>query len=169
MCSPTDDAGFPVKAEEFVVLSQEPSATEIIAPKIARPFIEVRTDPPGGDPGRALPALWAPSLGPGAPLLPAFFPLQALGLEKQRKGAAERVGPQAHAAQLSSHPCAPQLLCSSQATLPPPGRSRPFGLPVPTVCSPSPSDRCPVCASIKRTPDSGDSAKESINGLVHTF
>ncbi|XP_044099507.1 E1A-binding protein p400 isoform X6 [Neovison vison] len=40
VCSPTDDAGFPVKAEEFVVLSQEPSATEIIAPKIARPFIE---------------------------------------------------------------------------------------------------------------------------------
>lgn len=37
-----DDAGFPVKAEEFVVLSQEPSVTETIAPKIARPFIEVR-------------------------------------------------------------------------------------------------------------------------------
>lgn len=43
--SPMDDAGFPVKAEEFVVLSQEPSITETIAPKIARPFIEVRTDP----------------------------------------------------------------------------------------------------------------------------
>uniref|UniRef100_A0A673UJI8 E1A binding protein p400 n=1 Tax=Suricata suricatta TaxID=37032 RepID=A0A673UJI8_SURSU len=40
VCSPTDDAGFPVKAEEFVVLSQEPSAAEVIAPKIARPFIE---------------------------------------------------------------------------------------------------------------------------------
>lgn len=40
--SPVDDAGFPVKAEEFVVLSQEPSAAEAIAPKIARPFIEVR-------------------------------------------------------------------------------------------------------------------------------
>ncbi|XP_078193933.1 E1A-binding protein p400 isoform X41 [Callithrix jacchus] len=38
--SPMDDAGFPVKAEEFVVLSQEPSVTETIAPKIARPFIE---------------------------------------------------------------------------------------------------------------------------------
>ncbi|XP_006874145.1 PREDICTED: E1A-binding protein p400-like [Chrysochloris asiatica] len=38
--SPMEDAGFPVKAEEFVVLSQEPSATETIAPKIARPFIE---------------------------------------------------------------------------------------------------------------------------------
>lgn len=44
MYSPMDDAGFPVKAEEFVVLSQEPSVTETIAPKIARPFIEVRTD-----------------------------------------------------------------------------------------------------------------------------
>lgn len=42
MYSPMDDAGFPVKAEEFVVLSQEPSVTETIAPKIARPFIEVR-------------------------------------------------------------------------------------------------------------------------------
>lgn len=41
MYSPMDDAGFPVKAEEFVVLSQEPSVTETIAPKIARPFIEV--------------------------------------------------------------------------------------------------------------------------------
>ncbi|XP_019524477.1 PREDICTED: E1A-binding protein p400 isoform X3 [Hipposideros armiger] len=40
VCSPMDDAGFPVKAEEFVVLSQEPSVTETIAPKIARPFIE---------------------------------------------------------------------------------------------------------------------------------
>jgi hypothetical protein len=37
-----DDTGFPVKAEEFVVLSQEPSVSETIAPKIARPFIEVR-------------------------------------------------------------------------------------------------------------------------------
>nr|XP_045367692.1 LOW QUALITY PROTEIN: E1A-binding protein p400 [Camelus bactrianus] len=40
ICSPVDDTGFPVKAEEFVVLSQEPSVTETIAPKIARPFIE---------------------------------------------------------------------------------------------------------------------------------
>lgn len=69
MYSPMDDAGFPVKAEEFVVLSQEPSVTETIAPKIARPFIEVRTkgsclksrggsQPPWPDPvsGR----LWAP-------------------------------------------------------------------------------------------------------------
>ncbi|XP_040843097.1 E1A-binding protein p400 [Ochotona curzoniae] len=38
--SPMDDTGFPVKAEEFVVLSQEPSVTDNIAPKIARPFIE---------------------------------------------------------------------------------------------------------------------------------
>ena len=42
--SPMDDAGFPVKAEEFVVLSQEPSVSETIAPKSARPFIEVGTD-----------------------------------------------------------------------------------------------------------------------------
>ena len=63
MCSPTDDAGFPVKAEEFVVLSQEPSATEIIAPKIARPFIEVRTDGlPWGRRGCA-----APPVGPERP------------------------------------------------------------------------------------------------------
>uniref|UniRef100_A0A452SEF2 E1A binding protein p400 n=1 Tax=Ursus americanus TaxID=9643 RepID=A0A452SEF2_URSAM len=63
VCSPTDDAGFPVKAEEFVVLSQEPSATEIIAPKIARPFIEVRTDDcPGGHRGFA-----APAVGPECP------------------------------------------------------------------------------------------------------
>ncbi|XP_023576411.1 E1A-binding protein p400 isoform X3 [Octodon degus] len=40
VCSPLDDAGFPVKAEEFVVLSQEPSVSDTIAPKIARPFIE---------------------------------------------------------------------------------------------------------------------------------
>uniref|UniRef100_A0A8C5YXA0 E1A-binding protein p400 n=1 Tax=Marmota marmota marmota TaxID=9994 RepID=A0A8C5YXA0_MARMA len=38
--SPLDDTGFPVKAEEFVVLSQEPTVSETIAPKIARPFIE---------------------------------------------------------------------------------------------------------------------------------
>lgn len=37
-----DDAGFPVKAEEFVVLSQEPSVSEAITYKVARPFIEVR-------------------------------------------------------------------------------------------------------------------------------
>lgn len=75
MCSPMDDAGFPVKAEEFVVLSQEPSVTETIAPKIARPFIEVRTDGACPDamgaatclgPNPVSGRLWAP-LGP--PLL----------------------------------------------------------------------------------------------------
>lgn len=50
MYSPVDDAGFPVKAEEFVVLSQEPSVTEAIAPKIARPFIEVRPTEPAPQP-----------------------------------------------------------------------------------------------------------------------
>ncbi|XP_078524091.1 E1A-binding protein p400 isoform X5 [Lissotriton helveticus] len=38
--SPPEDSGFRVKAEEFVVLSQEPSPTDTITPKIARPFIE---------------------------------------------------------------------------------------------------------------------------------
>ncbi|XP_075754509.1 E1A-binding protein p400 isoform X3 [Pelodiscus sinensis] len=38
--SPMDDSGFRVKAEEFVVLSQEPSPAETISPKVARPFIE---------------------------------------------------------------------------------------------------------------------------------
>ncbi|XP_028905954.1 E1A-binding protein p400 isoform X5 [Ornithorhynchus anatinus] len=38
--SPLEDSGFRVKAEEFVVLSQEPSPAETIAPRIARPFIE---------------------------------------------------------------------------------------------------------------------------------
>lgn len=79
--SPVDDAGFPVKAEEFVVLSQEPSVTEAIAPKIARPFIEVRpTEPvpacgrvngetPGWARGRAgrtarcFPAAWSRRVG----------------------------------------------------------------------------------------------------------
>ncbi|XP_029475019.1 E1A-binding protein p400-like isoform X2 [Rhinatrema bivittatum] len=37
---PPEDSGFGVKAEEFVVLSQEPSLMESIAPKFARPFIE---------------------------------------------------------------------------------------------------------------------------------
>uniref|UniRef100_A0A8C0HFG3 E1A-binding protein p400 n=1 Tax=Chelonoidis abingdonii TaxID=106734 RepID=A0A8C0HFG3_CHEAB len=39
--SPMEDSGFRVKAEEFVVLSQEPSPAETISPKVARPFIEV--------------------------------------------------------------------------------------------------------------------------------
>uniref|UniRef100_A0A8D0H1V4 E1A binding protein p400 n=1 Tax=Sphenodon punctatus TaxID=8508 RepID=A0A8D0H1V4_SPHPU len=39
--SPMEDTGFRVKAEEFVVLSQEPSPAETISPKVARPFIEV--------------------------------------------------------------------------------------------------------------------------------
>ncbi|KAM6423496.1 E1A-binding protein p400 isoform 6-T6 [Liasis olivaceus] len=38
--SPMEDSGFRVKAEEFVMLSQEPSPTETISPKVARPFIE---------------------------------------------------------------------------------------------------------------------------------
>ncbi|OPJ75139.1 E1A-binding protein p400 isoform E [Patagioenas fasciata monilis] len=38
--SPMEDSGFRVKAEEFVVLSQEPSPAENISPKVARPFIE---------------------------------------------------------------------------------------------------------------------------------
>uniref|UniRef100_A0A670ZVC9 E1A binding protein p400 n=1 Tax=Pseudonaja textilis TaxID=8673 RepID=A0A670ZVC9_PSETE len=40
--SPMEDSGFRVKAEEFVMLSQEPSPSETISPKVARPFIEVR-------------------------------------------------------------------------------------------------------------------------------
>uniref|UniRef100_A0A8C8APS6 E1A binding protein p400 n=1 Tax=Otus sunia TaxID=257818 RepID=A0A8C8APS6_9STRI len=42
--SPMEDSGFRVKAEEFVVLSQEPSPAENISPKVARPFIEVIID-----------------------------------------------------------------------------------------------------------------------------
>uniref|UniRef100_A0A6J0TEC3 E1A-binding protein p400 isoform X7 n=1 Tax=Pogona vitticeps TaxID=103695 RepID=A0A6J0TEC3_9SAUR len=38
--SPMEDAGFRVKAEEFVMLSQEPSPAETISAKVARPFIE---------------------------------------------------------------------------------------------------------------------------------
>ncbi|XP_029475223.1 E1A-binding protein p400 isoform X3 [Rhinatrema bivittatum] len=38
--SPLDDSGFRVKAEEFVVLSQEPSPADTITPKVAKPFIE---------------------------------------------------------------------------------------------------------------------------------
>nr|XP_060641640.1 E1A-binding protein p400 isoform X5 [Anolis sagrei ordinatus] len=38
--SPMEDSGFRVKAEEFVMLSQEPSPAETISPKVARPFIE---------------------------------------------------------------------------------------------------------------------------------
>ncbi|XP_036609496.1 E1A-binding protein p400-like [Trichosurus vulpecula] len=38
--SPMDDTGFRVKAEEFVLLSQEPPVAETIAPKVAKPFIE---------------------------------------------------------------------------------------------------------------------------------
>uniref|UniRef100_A0A452I5E4 E1A binding protein p400 n=1 Tax=Gopherus agassizii TaxID=38772 RepID=A0A452I5E4_9SAUR len=43
--SPMEDSGFRVKAEEFVVLSQEPSPAETILPKVARPFIEVILTP----------------------------------------------------------------------------------------------------------------------------
>uniref|UniRef100_A0A8D2L7I5 E1A binding protein p400 n=1 Tax=Varanus komodoensis TaxID=61221 RepID=A0A8D2L7I5_VARKO len=39
--SPMEDSGFRVKAEEFVMLSQEPSPAETISPKVARPFIEL--------------------------------------------------------------------------------------------------------------------------------
>lgn len=45
VCVPLEEPVFPVTAEEFVVLPQEPTVTETIAPKIARPFIEVRTEP----------------------------------------------------------------------------------------------------------------------------
>uniref|UniRef100_A0A8C9A3K9 E1A binding protein p400 n=1 Tax=Prolemur simus TaxID=1328070 RepID=A0A8C9A3K9_PROSS len=38
--SPTDDSGSRVRAEDFVVLSQEPPAGGAIAPKVAKPFIE---------------------------------------------------------------------------------------------------------------------------------
>ncbi|XP_077776428.1 E1A-binding protein p400 isoform X24 [Podarcis muralis] len=38
--SPMEDSGFRVKAEEFVMLTQEPSPAETISPKVARPFIE---------------------------------------------------------------------------------------------------------------------------------
>lgn len=40
VCSPMDDTGFRVKAEEFVLLSQEPSPSDIITPKVAKPFVE---------------------------------------------------------------------------------------------------------------------------------
>ncbi|XP_068099548.1 E1A-binding protein p400-like isoform X2 [Hyperolius riggenbachi] len=40
VCSPLDDTGFRVKAEEFVMLSQEPSPTDIITAKVAKPFVE---------------------------------------------------------------------------------------------------------------------------------
>ncbi|XP_056389152.1 E1A-binding protein p400-like isoform X2 [Hyla sarda] len=40
VCSPLDDTGFRVKAEEFVLLSQEPSPSDIITPKVAKPFVE---------------------------------------------------------------------------------------------------------------------------------
>ncbi|XP_063820734.1 E1A-binding protein p400 isoform X2 [Pseudophryne corroboree] len=40
VCSPMDDSGFRVKAEEFVLLSQEPSSSDIITPKVAKPFVE---------------------------------------------------------------------------------------------------------------------------------
>lgn len=102
VCSPTDDAGFPVKAEEFVVLSQEPSATEIIAPKIARPFIEVRTDDcPGGHRGFAAPAVGpecpACSIGPPRSALPhpsclLSFSCGHFRLEKRVKSSGESGG-----------------------------------------------------------------------------
>ncbi|XP_073413127.1 E1A-binding protein p400 isoform X3 [Dendrobates tinctorius] len=38
VCSPLDDTV--VKAEEFVLLSQEPSPSDIITPKVAKPFVE---------------------------------------------------------------------------------------------------------------------------------
>ncbi|XP_075178192.1 E1A-binding protein p400 isoform X14 [Anomaloglossus baeobatrachus] len=38
--SPLEDSGFGVKAEEFVMLSQEPPPAETIATKFAKPFIE---------------------------------------------------------------------------------------------------------------------------------
>nr|DBA23122.1 TPA: hypothetical protein GDO54_014071 [Pyxicephalus adspersus] len=40
VCSPHDDSGFRVKAEEFVLLSQEPSPSDIITAKVAKPFVE---------------------------------------------------------------------------------------------------------------------------------
>ncbi|KAM8960730.1 E1A-binding protein p400-like [Pelodytes ibericus] len=40
ICSPLEDSGFRVKAEEFVLLSQEPSPSDIITAKVARPFVE---------------------------------------------------------------------------------------------------------------------------------
>ncbi|XP_075073344.1 E1A-binding protein p400-like isoform X2 [Mixophyes fleayi] len=40
VCSPMDDSGFRVRAEEFVLLSQEPSPSDIITPKVAKPFVE---------------------------------------------------------------------------------------------------------------------------------
>uniref|UniRef100_A0A670JMZ6 E1A binding protein p400 n=1 Tax=Podarcis muralis TaxID=64176 RepID=A0A670JMZ6_PODMU len=43
--SPMEDSGFRVKAEEFVMLTQEPSPAETISPKVARPFIELWTPP----------------------------------------------------------------------------------------------------------------------------
>uniref|UniRef100_A0A8C5QJ24 E1A binding protein p400 n=1 Tax=Leptobrachium leishanense TaxID=445787 RepID=A0A8C5QJ24_9ANUR len=40
VCSPLEDSGFRVKAEEFVLLSQEPSPCDTITAKVARPFVE---------------------------------------------------------------------------------------------------------------------------------
>lgn len=40
VCSPLDDSGFRVRAEEFVLLSQEPSPSDIITAKVAKPFVE---------------------------------------------------------------------------------------------------------------------------------
>ncbi|KAM4808121.1 E1A-binding protein p400-like [Rhinophrynus dorsalis] len=40
VCSPVEDSGFRVKAEEFVLLSQEPSPSDTITPKVAKPFVE---------------------------------------------------------------------------------------------------------------------------------
>lgn len=73
VCVPLEEPVFPVTAEEFVVLPQEPTVTETIAPKIARPFIEVRTEP-----ARVLgeePPLCSPT--PGA-LLPGLSQLLAV-------------------------------------------------------------------------------------------
>ncbi|XP_053327520.1 E1A-binding protein p400-like isoform X2 [Spea bombifrons] len=40
VCSPLEDSGFRVKAEEFVLLSQEPSPSDTITAKTAKPFVE---------------------------------------------------------------------------------------------------------------------------------
>ncbi|XP_043921504.1 E1A-binding protein p400 isoform X2 [Protopterus annectens] len=49
--SPNEDSGFRVKAEEFVVLSQEPSPYENISAKVAKPFIEALNSIEGEEAG----------------------------------------------------------------------------------------------------------------------
>lgn len=175
VCSPTDDAGFPVKAEEFVVLSQEPSATEIIAPKIARPFIEVRTDvSPGGHRGFAAPAVGPECpvrcIGPHRSALPhpsclLSFSYGHFRLEKRVKSSGESGGLR-HL--LPSSAAIRVLVGSSQATLPPLSRSWQLAvwsaLPVLSdlLCLPCParphgllfqllSGRSPVCECVAHT------------------